>query len=122
MRGAVEYLLGHYTQSLELPELAERCGLSPKGLRGQFKRFMGITPMECLIRIRVEKAKRLLAGTNTPIKDIAVEVGFYDHSSLNRHFIRLAGMPPSIYRDQKHAEILSKFGVLTEGAGARQVV
>ncbi|BCU78396.1 AraC family transcriptional regulator [Luteolibacter sp. LG18] len=108
LRGALEFLLEHHRQPLDVSSLAIRCGVPVRCLRSQFKRVLGITPMECLIRIRVERAMRLLVESDRQIQDIAVEVGFYDHSSLNRHFVRMVGVAPSLCRIRKHARIFSR--------------
>ncbi|MGC4016408.1 MAG: AraC family transcriptional regulator [Luteolibacter sp.] len=100
---AFDHLIENYTESLELPALATRCGMTGKSLRSSFKRILGITPNECLIRIRVHHAMRLLAETDTPIKSIAETVGFYDHSNLTHQFSKVVGLSPSIYRDKHRA-------------------
>ncbi|BCU78578.1 hypothetical protein llg_32930 [Luteolibacter sp. LG18] len=100
---AFDHLNENYTESLELPALAARCGMTEKSLRSSFKRILGVTPNECLIRIRVHHAMRMLAETDTPIKTIAETVGFYDHSNLTHQFTKAVGLSPSTYRDKHRA-------------------
>ncbi|MCQ9635706.1 AraC family transcriptional regulator [Chryseobacterium sp. WG23] len=46
------------------------------------------------------EAKRLLAFTHLTIKEIAYELGYNDHTYFSRLFSKLAGQPPSEFRDK----------------------
>jgi transcriptional regulator GlxA family with amidase domain len=50
-----------------------------------------------VIAQRVEAARRALRDGRLSIAEIAVLVGFHDHSHLTRHFSRLVGAPPSFF-------------------------
>ncbi len=60
---------------------------------------LGLTPHAHLNRRRIEAARRLLAGTSTPLKQIAHELGLRHASHFTKWFRRHAGMTPSAYRD-----------------------
>jgi AraC-like DNA-binding protein len=60
--------------------------------------LFGATPRQYLQRVRVNAACRLLAETEKKITEIALEVGFFDHSHLSRTFSRLMGVSPLAYR------------------------
>ena len=47
------------------------------------------------------KACELLATTNLPITEVALEAGFYDHSDFSRQFRRTMGVSPTDYRKQR---------------------
>ena len=66
-------------------------------LRG-FRRFLETTPADYLRQLRVDQARRLLAETERPIADIALETGFTDQSHLTRVFRRLLGETPAASR------------------------
>ena len=50
--------------------------------------------------MRVLIAGELLKKTNKTVTEIAIEVGFYDHSDLSRHFKKEMGVPPSVFRSK----------------------
>lgn len=51
-----------------------------------------------IARKRMLLAKELLLATSLPVKDIAIECGYYDISSFNRRFKAHTGMAPLQYR------------------------
>lgn len=56
------------------------------------------TPMEYLKKVRIERSKQLLLGTNLNILQIAWEVGYAHQSSLNRIFKDIEGITPAEFR------------------------
>lgn len=63
-----------------------------------FKGLMNYTPMEYLKKMRIERSKQLLLGTNLNILQIAWEVGYAHQSSLNRIFKDIEGITPAEFR------------------------
>ena len=57
-----------------------------------------MTLIEYLQNLRVEKAKRLLEASQTPVEEISVEAGYEDASFFRRLFKRRTGLTPSQYR------------------------
>ncbi|WP_422361807.1 helix-turn-helix domain-containing protein [Reichenbachiella sp.] len=90
---AQEYLHANYRENLTLAQIAETCHLSPFHFLRQFKRQYGITPIQYLRNIRIEKAKMILS--NHSVSQTAHQVGFYDHSHFLRHFKRIEGITPT---------------------------
>ena len=50
--------------------------------------------------IKITKARRLLATTQTPIGEIAIVCGFQDNSYFSHTFKKRLNITPSQYRDQ----------------------
>ena len=97
--GAVrEHLRRHYARSVSLAELSELAGVHRVHLVRGFRRALGITPGAFQRQLRLEHARRALAGSNQPIVDIALETGFASQSHLTRWFHRMWGLPPQAYR------------------------
>ena len=63
-----------------------------------FKRYMGVTPMQYLISIRMNRAKELLRNTDYSIQEISSLVGYENPLYFSRLFQRQTGRPPSVYR------------------------
>jgi AraC family transcriptional regulator len=61
---------------------------------------MGIPPYKYVLQQRVERAKLLLRKSDKPLTEIAFECGFAHQSHLNRHFRKLTGITPKMYRDR----------------------
>ena len=55
------------------------------------------------MRIRVAIAAEKLRTTNLRATEIALEVGFYDHSDFSRQFRRAMGVSPTDYRNHRRA-------------------
>ncbi len=81
-------------------ELAAICGLTPAKFSRIVQRIFGITPRQLALKVRLDEALHLLATTDHSLSDIALSTGFCDQSAFTRHFRRLAGMPPGIFRSQ----------------------
>jgi AraC family transcriptional regulator len=99
LRRAIDYIHCNLDQDPTLSELAAVAGLSPVYFARQFKRATGLAPHRFLTRVRVDHAKRLLAGTDQPIASIALDCGFCHQEHLTRVFRKLCGTTPAAYRN-----------------------
>ena len=63
-----------------------------------FRELTGYSPMEYLRRLRIERARELLANPSLSIKEVADGAGFSDPNHFSRVFARLDGIPPTAYR------------------------
>jgi AraC-like DNA-binding protein len=79
-------------------ELARRAGLSRFHFLRRWKEAFGITPHEDLTRLRIARAKTLLAGDHASVTDVCLEVGFSSLGSFSTLFAERAGCPPSAWR------------------------
>lgn len=86
---------------LSVSQIALELGIGDSRLSVEFKKAYQITPMECLTAHRMRLARRLLNTTRMPVKDIAIECGYYEISGFNRRFKAYTGMTPQQYR-QSH--------------------
>lgn len=93
-----EHLKQHYREPLDVERLAAMVGLSTRQFGRKFRATFDMTPRTYLIRLRVMRACDLLAATDSPITEIAVESGFYDHADFARQFQRHMGQTATAYR------------------------
>ena len=98
IRRALRYMADHYSQHLELSQVAAIAGLSPSYFSTLFREVVGVSFREHLCRIRVEESKRLLLSTNYSLADIAVAMGFPDQSYYCKVFKKLVGLTPGKFR------------------------
>jgi AraC family transcriptional regulator of arabinose operon len=97
----ISYLGRHLRDEVTLAALAAHFCLSPSRFSRRFQEITGLPPMRYLTFLRIETAKGLLR-TTLPIHEIAVQVGFHDHSTFDRAFKALAGLTPAAYRQALH--------------------
>jgi transcriptional regulator GlxA family with amidase domain len=98
IRKAVVYLNDHLSEDVSIERLAAIANYSPAQFRRLFTKLMGQSPSAYIANIRINNAKVLLKTTGKRISDIAVEVGFFDHSHFIRTFRKLVGATPAEYR------------------------
>jgi AraC-like DNA-binding protein len=63
-----------------------------------FRKATGQTPIDYLVRLRIQKSISLLRNTDQPIIEIALESGFNDSNYFTRQFRKLTNESPSAYR------------------------
>lgn len=98
---AKKYIQDRYRDQLSLDEAAKAVNASTRHFCKVFKQATGITFTDYLSRVRVEKAKSMLANMNLRVSEIAFEVGFDSISQFNRSFKRVTGQTPTDYRRQQ---------------------
>lgn len=93
------FLQEEYKKEITLNELARIANLSPYHLIRVFKKQTGKTPLEYLIDIKINNAKRMIVeGKN--ITEVCFLSGFNNHSYFSSVFKRKVSMTPSQYREQ----------------------
>ncbi len=89
------FLKGNLHRAITVSEIAHIAQLSPCYLNRLFHEQHGEPIHSFLHRLRMEKAMKLLLGTNMKIKEIAEQVGFTDPLYFSRRFRRRFGYAPS---------------------------
>lgn len=95
---AHELLHDRFAEPLRIGDVALEVGVHPSSLARAFQRHYRCTPGELVRALRVDRASRLLSGSNLPLASIAREVGFSDQSHFSRTFKRATGMTPGAFR------------------------
>ncbi len=98
-RKIMSYLEENYNKKISLDKIAGNMYLSPVYISRIFKETTGDSPINYVIRLRLEKAKKLLEtpdGEN--IKQIAMEVGYDDVYHFSKLFKKYYGISPLKYR------------------------
>jgi AraC-like DNA-binding protein len=101
LREARDFMRYAYGRQVSLPDIAARANLSPFHFLRVYKRAYGETPHEFLTRLRIERAKRLLAKGSHNVTEACFEVGFSSLGSFSSLFAGRVGLSPSEYR--RHA-------------------
>ena len=98
MRRIMNYIDSNYSQKLLLSEIAERENLTLSYLSHFFRNSFGMPFQTYLLKMRCEKARRLLLSTNLSLLDICITCGFSDMKYFNRGFLEQYGYTPREYR------------------------
>jgi transcriptional regulator GlxA family with amidase domain len=75
-------------------------GLSVRQFERNFLSTFRTTPKHYMMRLRVLLACDQLLETRRSITEIALGVGFCDHSAFARHFRKQMGLSPRAYREK----------------------
>lgn len=95
---SVRYINNNFERDISLTDIARYVFLSPSYFTRAFKDEMKTSPISYLLKVRVTRAKELLAETDNKIGDIALSVGFSNQQRFNEIFKKHAGMTPLQYR------------------------
>ncbi len=95
---AASFLRLHYKEQISSRDLASELNFHPVYIARRMQKQFGCSPMEYLIRYRLEQAKRLLLQTDLPIAQIALETGFRQAAYFTACFSRREGVTPREFR------------------------
>lgn len=85
-----------------LDSMASRCGVQRTRFSNLVRKLTGFTPMNYLMRVRIDRARDLLRVPSKPIIEIAMDCGFSSSQYFANVFRRCVGLSPSEYREYFH--------------------
>lgn len=98
----IDRLIIHLNQSYHLSwsvkEMAGYCNLSEGYFAHYFKGITGVSPMQYITSLRIDKAKSYLTESTMTVSSIALILGYQDAMYFSRVFKKLTGVSPSEYR------------------------
>ena len=103
---ACAFMEAHFAERVTLEDLAAEASVSPSYLIRLFKRQLGTTPHDFLLRYRITRAKELLAETSLTSAVIAQRVGFNSESNFSYRFSKMVGQSPRAYRQSSPELVL----------------
>jgi AraC-like DNA-binding protein/ligand-binding sensor protein len=95
---AKEFVQAHFTESVSLTQVAAAAHVSPFHFCRVFRAATGVTFTEYVCRLRVERAKTLLADASVRVSEVAYATGFGSISQFNTVFRKCVGKTPTQYR------------------------
>lgn len=98
LAAVLPHLRDHYLEDLTIPQLAALAGVSESHFYKMFKKETGITVVQYVHSLKIQKAKTLLRGTTLPVERIAEDLAFEDKSYFYRLFKKTVGRTPDGYR------------------------
>jgi LacI family transcriptional regulator len=97
---SLRFLLEHYNELIGVEDLAKAAAMSRRALHRAFLKNLGRPPGHELQRVRIERAKKLLAETNQKMEAVANMCGYQNANSFWSAFKQTTGMSPKKYRQQ----------------------
>ena len=99
---AVQYLVNHFREKVEIAKLAALCGLSPTHFRRVFLQATSKTPLDYLQHLRITMAMAELRSQGRySISETALRCGYDSISSFNRQFKRITGQQPRQWQKEQ---------------------
>jgi AraC-like DNA-binding protein len=93
------------TELLSLDEVAHCAGVGSFHLVRMFRRSIGITPHQYLMRVRLLRAISLLCDTSRLVTEVAYDSGWSDLSNFSRTFRREVGCSPDAFRKARARKV-----------------
>ena len=104
VKQAVDIIEKDYASLDGVEELAERLQISASHLCREFVRALGVGPLACLTRVRLQCAANLLTKTNRKIEDIAIACGFSNGNYFAKVFKKYLGTSPRDFRNNDETD------------------
>ena len=97
---AIQFMQEYYSTNISINDICSLIYLSPCHFKRVFKDYIGQTPYQYLMGIRLEKAKEILREKEYSMEEVAKLCGFVNSGHFSTVFKRNMGMPPKEYRKQ----------------------
>lgn len=97
---ALEYINAHFSENISLTDVAEAINISKNYLCDIFKKELGVTFINYVTNLRIEKAKEYLSNTDMKMYEVSDAVGYSDYAYFSQIFKKHTGITLSAYRRQ----------------------
>jgi LacI family transcriptional regulator len=97
---AVRFIRDNAGQPLQVTDILESVALSRRSLERRFRQHLGRSPQQEIQRVRIERARALLAETDIPVNEVADATGFRNPDRMTAVFRKSTGLTPTHYRAQ----------------------
>lgn len=93
------YIFKHYSEKIEIKDLADQVHLSISRFSHLFSDTMGISPHRYILQRRIERAEEMLRSSSLTVNEIALSLGFSSQAHFYHAFLKVVGMSPVAYRN-----------------------
>jgi AraC-like DNA-binding protein len=93
-----QFIDTRYAENLGLDDLCRHAGISKPHLICEFRKYIGVPPIDYLIHVRLRHARSLLLNRNLNVSEIAERVGYSDICHFSKLFKKHMGKSPSAFR------------------------
>ncbi len=92
------YVMGNFRKSISLEEMASIANLSVTSFCRYFKKMTNKSFFEFLVEVRISNVCKALLEDKLPLDILCTECGFQNVSNFYRHFKKVTGMTPYVYK------------------------
>ncbi|MCX7711476.1 MAG: helix-turn-helix domain-containing protein [Clostridia bacterium] len=96
-----DYIDKNYSREIKLTYFSDKYYLSKEYLSKMFKEEFGYSIYEYVLKVRMDKAKEMMADPNVKIQTVSDLLGYKDNNYFSRAFKTYYGMAPSEYRERE---------------------
>ncbi len=101
MAYVIHYIKEHLTEAISMDKLSDIACMSRPHFFRSFKRELGLSPLEFILRERIKLACRLLMHSSYTVLDVALRCGFNNFNHFVVIFRRFTQLTPALYRKEK---------------------
>ena len=101
---AMRHIIRYYYEPVTVNELAAMCDMTPYHFCRVFHRMIGSSPMQYVMKQRMQQARRCLESTKMTLGEVAESVGYADEGYFCRLFKKTYGVTPSSLRKDTGSE------------------
>jgi LacI family transcriptional regulator len=98
---ALRYISENSHHRIQVKDVAAAVATTRRTLERRFGEYAGRTIADEITRLRLERAKRRMVETDAPMKDVAIDAGFRNSDHFYKVFMRVEGIPPTLYREER---------------------
>ena len=104
----IDHILENFNDDLNAVDTAEMAGMSLTTFGRNFSSVTGHSVVEFVNRVRIGQACGMLYASDDQVTSICFDVGFKNVANFNRHFLKIKGMTPSVYRETARKQLSDK--------------
>ena len=104
----IDHILENFDVDLNAMDASEMAGMSLTTFGRNFSSVTGHSFVEFVNRVRIGQACGMLYASDDQVTSICFDVGFKNVANFNRHFLKIKGMTPSVYRETARKQLSDK--------------
>ena len=104
----IDHILENFDVDLNAMDAADMAGMSLTTFGRNFSSVTGHSFVEFVNRVRIGQACGMLYASDDQVTSICFDVGFKNVANFNRHFLKIKGMTPSVYRETARKQLSDK--------------
>ena len=101
----IDHIVQNFGEEISIDVAAEMAGMTQATFRRNFQATTGHRFVEFVNRVRIGQACGMLYATDDQVTTICYQVGFQNLANFNRHFLKMKGMTPSVYREMAKRDL-----------------
>tara|TARA_B100000768_G_scaffold155000_1_gene151894 strand:+ start:2230 stop:3114 length:885 start_codon:yes stop_codon:yes gene_type:complete len=106
----IDHILENFDDELNAIDAAEMAAMSLTTFGRNFSSVTGHSFVDFVNRVRIGQACGMLYASDDQVTSICFDVGFKNVANFNRHFLKIKGMTPSVYRETARKQLSDKMG------------